>query len=488
MLTGYRFWAVLWSAVWLGAGPLFAAPASQPATAPAADELPAADSLYLSAVRLLANPSAPARAARLVTLVEFAHTLAPTDARVARMLGDLRLTSGAWGEAAKAFQAALNQRREDHALQLQVLALHLRRLQTADQRLELLAGVIDDASLPGPLRAEAAVAAGTIELNRGQGAKSRAMLRRALELDPRHPVARAELMAATAPASAPATAPAARLALSLTPVRPSVSVGQPVAVEVVLANSGEVDVPLSTGGTPAPVVRFQAVLSGADTARKTAQPFADLPAVTLPAPAYLLRGQSVRATVDLDAGSLHAYLAARSLERIALSITGELAGVKSQAVEIVRLPLAEAGAVDSAMLDIVRAIKRGGIDEKMQAARQVAAMLKLHERAAAGEAKLPAGLPPNAQKPMLLSMMRALLGDAVAAVRAEMIAALQDLARLDATMIELLTLAWRDSSSLVRLRVLELYLTHRPGDWRKQAAAMQEDADARLRLLVRAAM
>ncbi|HOD84848.1 MAG TPA: hypothetical protein PKG77_25815, partial [Phycisphaerae bacterium] len=61
MLTRYRIWIVVLVAVWLGAGPLPAAPAtapSQAAPAPTADEVPAADSLYRSAVNLLLNASA----------------------------------------------------------------------------------------------------------------------------------------------------------------------------------------------------------------------------------------------------------------------------------------------------------------------------------------------------------------------------------------------------------------------------------------------
>ncbi len=495
MLTGYRIWIVVLVAVWLGAGPLSAAPAtapSQAAPAPTADEVPAVDSLYRSSVSLLLNASAPARASRMVTLLEFAHALDPTDARVARMLGDLRLAGEAYDAAAEAFQVALNRRSDDHALQLQLLALHLRRLQRADQRLEMLTSVAADQALPAALRAQAAVEAAAIEFNRARGEQARSLLRRALELDPHHPLARLQLAPATAPAartqpaSVPASAPAGRLTLSVAPVRAVAAVGEPLAVEVTLTNAGQALVPLSAGGAPGPVVRLRAT-TGDD--KRAPKPFADLPPATLPAPAYLAPGQAVRTTVDLDAGALHAYLVARPLERVELTVTGELAGASSQPASLARASLgADARTLDAAMLDIVRAVKRGQAEDKMRAARRVGAMLRLHERAAEGETKLPADLGPNACKPMLLSMMRALMGDSGAAVRAEMITALQDLARLDATMRELLAPAWRDSSSLVRLRVLELYVTHRPTDWRVRAAAVREDADPRLRLLAKAAL
>ena len=268
-----------------------------------------------------------------------------------------------------------------------------------------------------------------------------------------------------------ARSPAGFLAASVSPVAKQVAPGEPVEVDVTLANRGELDLPLGDWGLCSPVVALKVTVSGGGT-------FADLPLATCPAPRYLPAGETVRLRVRLDVGRLAAFLAARPLEQITLTVTGvldpvqrgekvdsALPGVRVAAAEIVRTGLL--GAFDRTNPDrwrrtyqrtlglIVRDMKRGAIHERMRAARRVAALLALARRVETGQAKAPKPLDGVFGKPVLLSMLRAVLRDPSEVVRAEMLAALGHV-RLDKATLSLLGPAVQDRSALVRFRLVNL--------------------------------
>ena len=118
-------------------------------------------------------------------------------------------------------------------------------------------------------------------------------------------------------------------------------------------------------------------------------------------------------------------------------------------------PAQAAAAYEKLLLDLTRSIKRGTVADRMAAARRVGMMLAVARNVELGRRKPPAALEKLLAKPMLLSMTRALIGDKSEAVRAEMLAALHGAALGEHT-LRVLSPAVEDSSSLVRLRVVEL--------------------------------
>ena len=104
---------------------------------------------------------------------------------------------------------------------------------------------------------------------------------------------------------------------------------------------------------------------------------------------------------------------------------------------------------------IVRDIKRGDLRVRMTAARKVASLLAAVRGLEKLETKLPRQLADAVEKPVLLSMLRAVLGDRLPVVRAEMLAALGWVS-LDESILRLLGEAVSDKSPLVRFRMAEL--------------------------------
>ena len=210
---------------------------------------------------------------------------------------------------------------------------------------------------------------------------------------------------------------------------------------------------------------------------KAAQ-FKPMPLVRWPAPVSIAPGATLSVETRVDAGPLGDYLARHPLDELTLTVAGMLDPVQTgrtfqswlptvpvRPVKIVRTgllgPLDRAEAKEwpamyqKLLVRITRDIKLGPLRRRMLAARQVASLLALVRDVELDRAKMPEGLGGVVTKPMLLSMTRALLADRVAAVRAEMLAALEQ-ASIGKHVLALLSGAMEDTSVLVRLRMVEL--------------------------------
>ena len=269
-----------------------------------------------------------------------------------------------------------------------------------------------------------------------------------------------------------AASPQKFLAVEIHPVGQTVAPGEPVEIDVVLRNRGEVDLPLGAAGLCSPVVALKVTASGAAGA------FADLPLATCPAPRYLKPGGESRCRVRLDVGRLVAYLGRRPLEDVTLTVTGlldpvqrgsrvdsALPGVSLRAAKITRVGLL--GRFDRTVPDqwrrtyqrrlglIVGDMKRGTVRLRVRAARQVGSLLAMAGPADMRKPDVPKHLASVFGRGVLLSMFRAVLRDESDVVRAEMIAALGGVA-LDEIILQLLAPAIDDPSALVRFRLVEL--------------------------------
>ncbi len=260
------------------------------------------------------------------------------------------------------------------------------------------------------------------------------------------------------------------ISASIEPVGASVVPGEPIAVKVTLRNIGEVDVPLGGEGLLNPTMSLQVAVQGTS--------FADLPLASWPAPRDLKPGESVSTTVRLDGGGLAKFLASRPLDEIVLTITGlldpvqererfrsSLPNVKVKPAKIRRMGLLESfsvavkddwpAAYRTALAYIVRDFQKGRTPVRMRAARQVGSLLALVREMETSRRKLPAPRDSAVRKPVLLSMLQAVLQDRSPLVRAEMVASL-GFADIDAQIMSLLAPVIEDRSALVRMRVVEL--------------------------------
>ena len=137
------------------------------------------------------------------------------------------------------------------------------------------------------------------------------------------------------------------------------------------------------------------------------------------------------------------------------------------------------------LVRITRDIKRGDLSQRMRAARQVAGLLALVRKVELGRAPLPEGLGGVVTKPMLLSMMRALLGDKAPVVRAEMAAALGRV-EIGKHICQLLSGVMEDNSVLVRLRMVELFGASNTRGRRTIVDYFAQDKDELVRLMASA--
>jgi hypothetical protein len=182
--------------------------------------------------------------------------------------------------------------------------------------------------------------------------------------------------------------------------------------------------------------------------------------------------------VRLDVGDLADFLADRPLEELQLTVsglldpvqrgqdfTGAVPSVRPAGCQITRggllgradlsggksLPLAYQRALGRIVWDL----RHGELPVRMAAARRTASLLCFVERLQRQEAKLPGSLAGVVNRPVLLSILRAVLADGSPVVRAEMLASLGRV-RLDAGIGMLLGEVFEDASPLVRFRAAEL--------------------------------
>jgi len=156
---------------------------------PSEADVLAADSLRHSAVSVVYSPGAAARAARLVDLIQYAHSLAPAEPLTNRLLIDIYETQDKTAQAAAAADAYIASRPNDHTVGQRWLRLNLNTRQNADARIEFLKSVLARKTLPGALKSQAATAWAEILVRQGQEKQARDTYARALRLDAYNPAA-----------------------------------------------------------------------------------------------------------------------------------------------------------------------------------------------------------------------------------------------------------------------------------------------------------
>ena len=154
-----------------------------------ADRL-AAGGLHHSAMLLRHAPGKPiARAARLVSLAEFARRLAPDDPDINNTIAYISLVRNKEKALALAIRKSFSARPDDHALALQWLSSEMKGLQDAQSRSTFLSGLLTDTKRSPELRAAAAVHLADILIGQGQREKARDAFDTAVKLDSHLPAA-----------------------------------------------------------------------------------------------------------------------------------------------------------------------------------------------------------------------------------------------------------------------------------------------------------
>jgi hypothetical protein len=209
--------------------------------------------------------------------------------------------------------------------------------------------------------------------------------------------------------------------------------------------------------------------------------------------------------VRIDVGRLAAFLARHPLEEFVLNVEGivdplqkgetfrsSLPSVRPTPVVITRASLLGQfdrskmdewpGAYQRALGSITEGIGRGTLRRRMLAARQLASLLALVREVEESKASMPKPLADIVKKPVLLSMLQAVLADEAGVVRAEMLAALGHV-RLDESIIPLLAGAIEDRSSLVRFRLVELLGASGTAGQETIVDYLAQDGDKMVRLM-----
>ncbi len=289
--------------------------------------------------------------------------------------------------------------------------------------------------------------------------------------------------------------PASFLTVELAPADGPVEAGEPIEVVATLRNAGSQDIPLGRQGLLRPEMSLKASLLGAD-GRAVAE-IDRLPMAVWPAPRYLAPGKSVSCTVRLDVPAVRRARAMRLTDDLLLGVVGTLtprangaSGLPSIPAPVARVKLPTAlGDFDRDNPDawprriryvhgrLVYDIRKGDLPARMRAARRVGQLLAHARGAEENRVKLPPFLPRRMlNKPVVLSMVRALLNDSSFAVRQEMIAALGE-ADLDRTVISLLAPAIEDPAPTVRSRLVELLVSANTRGGETIAAFLAKDPD-----------
>lgn len=175
-------------AVWIvvlvaGTGPVGAQNTTQPAQPSEANRL-ASQSLLYSAENLFHSLDAPARAGRLVAIVQYLDQLSPGEPQAQRFLSDVYQTCGDLTAATTAAQRMLEAHPDDYAACIRWLRFRLEGLHNTEQRVELIRKIMETPSLPTPLRAEAAAELASLFIGKGANDKAKQILDQALKLDP----------------------------------------------------------------------------------------------------------------------------------------------------------------------------------------------------------------------------------------------------------------------------------------------------------------
>ena len=298
--------------------------------------------------------------------------------------------------------------------------------------------------------------------------------------------------------------PGKSVSVTLRPVKERATAGEDIAIQVTLANVGPVGIPLGRRGLFSPVLALRVSTGGVANSRT----FADLPLVELPAPRYLAPGTSVTARATLNVGSLGRALATAPLETVRLTVSGVLDPVQEgrglsstlPAVHVAPVKLLRVGLIagpdrpdpstwrkryQDALGRIVFSLARGEIPDRIRAARRIGGLLGMARQTELGRASPPSPLWKSSDKAVLMRMMVEALKDKSDVVRAEMLAALEDVA-LDEAIIGLLAPAIGDPSPLVRFRLAELLGASGAPGQEPVLDFLAEDKDPRVRGMVSA--
>lgn len=302
------------------------------------------------------------------------------------------------------------------------------------------------------------------------------------------------------------TSPEKFVSVTIRPIRPNVKPGEPIEVELILKNISSIDVPLGKGSLPAATASLMVTVAGKNGKEIR---FNDLPIAVWPAPRYLSAGKSVGCKVRLDVGKLEKYLVDRPMEQINLTVTCRLApyqqndkvrsalpGVKIASVRVVRDDiLCKFDRRDiknwppmyqRTLGLIVRDMKRGNLNMRMRAARQVASLLAFVGQIERGADDPPRPLRGKVTKPVLITMLREVLKDSDQAVRAEMVSALINVP-LDRHILKpLIQSAINDFGPLVRFRMIELIQTTQVGGMKAVITHLSKDNYDLVRQMARA--
>lgn len=148
-------------------------------------------------------------------LLEAAHRCDPAEPRYLRLLADaliqLRRTDG----ALEALAALRKLCPEDRAAQIQTIELHAARMQSLDQKLAYLRGVISAESVPPEVRSTAALRCWELLMHKGDSGEAGRMLDQAITLNPLNVAA----LAARYQTAAPTASPVQRVAMLLDIIR-----------------------------------------------------------------------------------------------------------------------------------------------------------------------------------------------------------------------------------------------------------------------------
>ncbi len=265
------------------------------------------------------------------------------------------------------------------------------------------------------------------------------------------------------------------LALTIRPTSEIVSFCQPIEVEVILTNIGPLTLPIvqPSGGSVQPQVVLSAVVKG-----RGRQEFDDLPKVTLPAPRYLEPDQRVSTKIRIDLGSLGDYLNNNPFSDLRLTISGVFAPIEIEdkiystmpslsvrPVSIDRQGLFStygldskydlAGTYQKSLGYIVRDIQKGTMDERLRAARQVGALLRIARMPRRQRLNVPRSVSAVLDELVLVRMLQEVLKDSAPLVRAEMVSSLNGVS-VNEVILGVLGPAIEDPDPLVRFRLAEM--------------------------------
>ncbi len=267
-------------------------------------------------------------------------------------------------------------------------------------------------------------------------------------------------------------APEKFIKLELKAVKDRVLPCEPVEIRVVLSNVGAIDLPLGEWGIVDPQMSLSVMLPGVKDA------FVNLPIGDWPAPRYLAPGQSIQTTIDINTGEVQDFLSSRPVEDLRVVVSGVLNPVQYGEKFYSSLPkvaITPATIIRTNLLNdfnpdkledwkqayeqtlgvMLHNLRHGTEAQKMLTARQISSLLLMASRWEQNRLEIQRPLTTVISRPVLLSMMREAMKDRQPVVRAQMLAAMQDVPLTDKA-LSLLADWVQDPSPLVRMRMAEL--------------------------------